>query len=714
MPTPVRAEALEALGLTPAKARDWTQATNRVLRKHPGRGRAQDAAWRELVETVLRARPTPFAVHEYLYAWVYRGRNEARQGPAPAWFPPADALSKTNVGRVMKGLVIRDFPAFHRWTTGHRDAFWDELLRRVGIRFRRTPKTVRDKKSSVRAPRWLPGAELNITESCFRAPADKPAILYGHEGVGHITTLTYGQLDRLANQVAHGLDRLRVGSRARVALYLPMTPESVAAYLGVLRSGRSVVGIADASAPADLAKRIRISRAELVITMDAYVRDGKPLKVYEKVKKAKGPRAIVLASEARGVATPLRPEDLTWTAFVGDRAPYAAQARKPDEETNILFSSGTTKDPKAIVWTQTTPIKCVVDAYLHHDVQADDVVAWPTSYGWMMGPWLTFAALVHGATMALYNGSPLSRAFGEFVSRARVTMLGVVPKLVRSWKANATMEGLDWSRIRRFSSTGETSDPSEMFYLMWLAGYKPVIEYCGGTEIGGGYITGTMVQPAAPATFTTAACGLDFLILDDKGAPARRGEVALVPPSIGLSTRILNYDHDEEYFDGFFRGPDGTELRRHGDQLERLGAGFFRHHGRLDDMINLNGVKTSVEEIRAAILHQPDVYDVKPIAVDVEGKGQRVLVVYAVPKDKKRVADRELAARIQAESSRRIKEHLNPLLSNVHEVVLVPELPQAGPGKTRTQRDFLKDYQARAGAAAGNGKHAARARVTAR
>src|SRR5256712_13218010 len=102
----------------------------------------------------------------------------------------------------------------------------------------------------------------------------------------------------------------------------------------------------------------------------------------------------------------------------------------------------------------------------------------------MMGPWLAYASLVNRATMALYVGATTTRAFGEFVDRARVTMLGVVPKLVRSWKMDGTMEGLVWHRIRGFSSTAEPSTPEEMLYLMFLAGYRPIVEYSGGRGIG--------------------------------------------------------------------------------------------------------------------------------------------------------------------------------------------------------------------------------------
>jgi len=358
-----------------------------------------------------------------------------------------------------------------------------------------------------------------------------------------------------------------------------------------------------------------------------------------------------------------------------------------------LFSSGTTKDPKGIPWTHTTPIKSAADAYLHLDVRPSDVLAWPTSFGWMMGPWLTYASLVNNATMALYVGSTTKRAFGEFVADAGVTMLGVVPKLVRSWKSDGAMEGLDWHRIRLFASTAEPSTPEEMLYLMFLAGYRPIIEYCGGTEIGGGYITGTVVQPCAPSTFTTPALGLDLAILDD-GQPARRGEVFLVPPSIGLSTDLLNYDNDEEYYAGVPKGPHGERLRRHGDQIEHLGGGYYRHLGRIDDMININGVKTSSEEVRSAIGNDL-VYDSKPIAVDLDGSGQHRLVVYAVPRDARLFGSDELRIQLRGEFQQSIKANLNPLLAHVEDVVLVSELPQAGPGKTRTMKDLRKDYLAR-------------------
>ncbi len=133
---------------------------------------------------------------------------------------------------------------------------------------------------------------------------------------------------------------------------------------------------------------------------------------------------------------------------------------------NILFSSGTTGEPKAIPWSQTTPIKCAADAHFHQDVRPGGVVVWPTNLGWMMGPWLIFAALMNRAALGLFYGAPTGREFGRFVQDCGATMLGVVPTLVKTWRNSGCMEGLDWRGVEVISSTGECSNADDMRWLM--------------------------------------------------------------------------------------------------------------------------------------------------------------------------------------------------------------------------------------------------------
>ncbi|MDZ7775345.1 MAG: AMP-binding protein [Bacteroidales bacterium] len=253
-----------------------------------------------------------------------------------------------------------------------------------------------------------------------------------------------------------------------------------------------------------------------------YGAKGKELPLYEKLLETDPVQTVVLPAREK-IAAPLRRGDLSWTDFLPESTAFTPVSCTAGEYCNILFSSGTTGAPKAIPWTHATPIKAAADGFAHQDIQPDDVVAWPTNLGWMMGPWLIFATLINQATMGLFYGAPTGKNFGRFVQDARVTILGVIPSMVKHWKQTGSLQGLNWTKIKLFSSTGESSNPQDYLWLMAQAGYKPVIEYCGGTEIGGGYMTGTLLQPASPAAFTTPALGLDIIILDDQQQPASEG-----------------------------------------------------------------------------------------------------------------------------------------------------------------------------------------------
>jgi acetyl-CoA synthetase len=363
-----------------------------------------------------------------------------------------------------------------------------------------------------------------------------------------------------------------------------------------------------------------------------------------------------------------------WSRFLAPTETFVPVDCDPEDTTNFLFSSGTTGDPKAIPWTHTTPIKCAMDGHLHHDIKPGEVVAWPTSIGWMMGPWLIYASLINRATMALYYGAPVTRGFCEFVRDARVQMLGVVPSLVKAWQSSGAVRGVDWTSIKMFSSTGECSNADDYLYLMSLAGYRPIVEYCGGTEIGGGYISGTIVRPSSPATFSSPCFGLDFYILDETGRPSRNGELFIVPPSIGLSNTLLNKDHHEVYYAQTPRGPKGEVLRRHGDETEELPGGYYRGHGRADDTMNLGGIKVSSTEIERALVSVPGVRETAAVAFDPPEGGPSLLVIYAV-------AEAGAAAdTLRKEMQRAISSRLNPLFK-IHDVVIVDALPRTASNK---------------------------------
>lgn len=683
----IEAQALVEAGLAPEAARDLVHRLGLLAAETDPVQR-----WGRISRELLRP-SHPFSVHQKIFQWNYRAWSAEKRGPAPAWIPTSDEIRGSNLGRWMSELGMASYEALHAWSVSRRADFWGRICHELEIVFQEPPTAVLDPASSPEIPRWFPGAKLNIAASCLVGDPDRIAIL-AHLN-GRLERVTLGELDRLTRRVSHGFQDAGLSPGDRVAVVLPMTVEAVAAYLGIIQAGGVVVSIADSFAAAEIATRLRIVPVKLVVTQDCLPRMGRLLPLYEKVIEAQAPRTLVIPKKkvARwrddGGLPPLRGGDLLWEDFLGRDDPFCPVPRDSDDPINILFSSGTTGDPKAVPWTQTTPIKCAADGYLHHDLHPGDVLAWPTSLGWMMGPWLIFAGLMNRCTLALYDEIPTGPGFCRFVEQAGVTVLGLVPSLVKAWRAGGAMEGVDWTRIRVFSSTGESSNEEDMLWLMGRAGYRPIIEYCGGTELGGGYITGTVVQPSPPATFSTPAMALDLAIRDEEGRETENGEVFLIPPSVGLSTMLVNADHHDVYFAGTPSGPEGVPLRRHGDQIERLAGGYFRAHGRVDDTMNLGGIKVSSIELERAVSGLDGLEGSAAIAVPPPGGGPSELVFYVVVAPPDRFRPEEMRESMQ----KQIRTFLNPLFK-IKEVVRIDALPRTASNKIM-RRKLRDDYARR-------------------
>ena len=640
--------------------------------------------WREFVQRFQAGAHQDFAEHWQLY------QSLSGSGTVPVWWPGDQELETSNVAWLLGVTGQASYRDLHHWSVENREAFWERVIDRVGVRFHTPSDRVLDLSSGVEQPVWLEGARYNIVESCFQAPPDATAIVFASEADPHPRTLSYGDLERQVCRVTNGLRQGGFREDDAIALYMPMTVECVAAYLGIIAAGCRVVSVADSFSAAELRKRMEITGAVAVVTLATYSWAGLQIDLYQKVRAAledssQDARAIVIPGANPGDLE-IADTDLLWDDFLGSSEKPGFSIGPPDRVTNVLFSSGTTGDPKAIPWTQLTPIKCAMDAHFHQDVRPADVVAWPTNIGWMMGPWLIYAALLNRAAMALFQGAPHGDGFIRFVETAGVTMLGLVPALVRAWRTRNLVGPNSWTQIRLFSSTGEVSNPEDSLWLMSRAGYRaPIIEYLGGTEIGGGLATGSVLLPAAPSAFSTPALGLDFVILNEAGlptSPGELGELFLIPPSVGLSQTLLNKDHHEIYYAGCPTGPDGETLRRHGDEFIAIGDGHFKAQGRTDDTMNLGGIKVSSIELEEVINEHPDVFESAAIAVQLRGEGAASLVVYIVA-----TSDPDLQQTAQ-DLNRRIAVELNPLFK-IHEVVPVDTLPRTASNKV--MRRELRD-----------------------
>lgn len=694
---------IEALGISSSIALKLYEDISEIINTH---GPSSPQTWTLLSKRLLHPL-LPFSFHQMMYYGCFKDF-----GPdPPAWSPDPEAAMLTNVGQLLErrgkeflGSTYKDpissFSHFQEFSVSNPEVYWKTILDELSVSFSVPPQCIlsenTSRESSLANPggQWLPGAYVNPAKTCLtlncKRTLDDVVIRWRDEGNDDmpVSSLTLEELRSEVWLVAYAIIALGLDRGSAIAIDMPMNVESVIIYLAIVLAGHVVVSIADSFAPLEISTRLKISEAKAIFTQDLIIRGDKSIPLYSRVVYAQAPMAIVIPTKGCSFSINLRDGDISWHDFLekatdlrGDE--FAAVEQPVEAFTNILFSSGTTGEPKAIPWTHVTPFKAAADAWCHMDIRKGDIVAWPTNLGWMMGPWLVYASLLNGASIALYNGSPLVSGFAKFVQDARVTMLGVIPSIVRIWKsANSTL-GYDWSAIRCFASTGEASSVDEYLWLMGRAQYKPIIEYCGGTEIGGGFVSGSLLQPQSLAAFSTPAMGCSLFVLGDDGHPIPQnvpgmGELALGPLMFGASSTLLNADHYNVYFKGMPLW-NGKILRRHGDVFERTSRGYYHAHGRADDTMNLGGIKVSSVEIeRVCNAVDSNVLETAAVGVPPPQGGPEQLVIAVVFKDSDDSTVDLDKLRISFNSA--VQKKLNPLFRISH-VVPCSSLPRTATNK---------------------------------
>eukprot|EP00529_Nitzschia_sp_RCC80_P010397 CAMPEP_0113453738 /NCGR_PEP_ID=MMETSP0014_2-20120614/7507_1 /TAXON_ID=2857 /ORGANISM="Nitzschia sp." /LENGTH=788 /DNA_ID=CAMNT_0000345131 /DNA_START=34 /DNA_END=2400 /DNA_ORIENTATION=+ /assembly_acc=CAM_ASM_000159 len=730
---------------------------------------------------------TPFEVHQICYQQVYEGVDDVK----PAWIPTPRTVCSTNNSNISKMMETKDmksYDEFYNWSISKkdeskRDEFWMESQKKIGIvwdveptsAFTYNKNTIENDTVDATDVEYFPNGQLNISDSCFnKRRHDETAIVYSMESRPRsLRTMSFDKLNKLSNQIANGLTTklgLQVGDA--VGICMPMTPESLAIYLGIVKAGCVVVSIADSFSAEEIATRCRLGNAKAVFTQDVIFRGSKFLPLFGRVldaaqrlleeeedvdndngssnddaKETKSdpgddnslkivvipgmlhateypdndngvwtdrPNGQALELHESVVSLMRLGHDASWYDLLdGPSDKFTSVKRSSMAPCNILFSSGTTGEPKAIVWSQSTPIKSAIDGYYHQDIHVGETIAWPTNIGWMMGPWLLFQ-LINGATIALFNGITSTEGFCQFVDEANISMVGVVPSLVKAWRTKNATDGCDWSKVRRFSSTGEASDPETYLWLMSrVPGYAPVIEYCGGTEIGGSFLSSTLVQPNVPSMFSSPVLGSQIMLMDVDGkvleessfypssSKSFSGELAIVPPSIGLSTTLLNRCHHTVYFKGMPCGPQGETLRRHGDEVEcvrnsqhlenttSMTTPYFRALGRCDDTMNIGGIKVGSVEIERVCNMVDEIQETAAIAVSGSKGGPARLVMYVVLDSKETCIEHAGKDKVKKTMQQAIKQRLNPLFG-ISDVVFVGSLPRTASNKV--MRRLLRDH----------------------
>ena len=545
--------------------------------------------------------------------------------------------------------------------------------------------------------RWFAGGRLN---TCYNAVdrhveagrGDQFAVIHDSPVTDSIRTLTFAQLQDQAARFAGVLQRQGVGYGDRVIIYMPMVPEALVAMLGCARIGAIHSVVFGGFAAHELAARIDDARPKLLVAASCGIEAGrvipyKPLLDGAIAHAAHKPeKCIVLARpQAKAAMTPGR--DLDWNEAIADAPLADCVPVAATDPLYILYTSGTTGQPKGIVRDNGGHAVALRWSMEHvYDVAPGEVYWAASDVGWVVGhSYICYAPLLNGNTTIVYEGKPVGTpdpgAFWRVIAQHGVVCLFTAPTAFRAIKKEDPdgrhIGRHDLSRFRTLFLAGERCDPDT---LRWAEAklQRPVIDHWWQTETGWAIAAncwGIEQLPVKAGSPTKAVPGYEVRVLDEAGDEKKSGEIGNIvvrlPLPPGNSPTL--WRNDQRYMDSYLSRYDGYYLT--GDAGYRDEDGYLYVMSRVDDVINVAGHRLSTGAMEEILAAHPDVAECAVFGVADELKGELPLGLVVL----KAGVDRS-EAELQRELIQRVREEIGPVAA-FKLVAAVARLPKTRSGK---------------------------------
>ena len=518
------------------------------------------------------------------------------------------------------GVRVPDYDALHAWSVARPEGFWGFLASFLGLPFASPPTRVRSDDPMPRT-RWFEGATLSYARALLHPPGvaedgAAKALVSVTEG-GAERALTRAELRELVARVQAGLRRLGVGRGDHVVALAANVPETVALLLACSGLGAVFASASpDFGADAAAARFVQL-RPKALFATAAYLYGGRLFETAGTAQRLRG-----LLGDVPAVALPYpgvdaEPPDgfAAWDAFLGEGGEPVLEDLPFDHPIYVLFSSGTTGAPKALVHRAGGALLThMKELALHCDVKAGDVVLYYTTCGWMMWNWLV-SALACGATVVLYDGSPVhphDLALFELAERHGVTLFGTSARYLHGLAAAGARPGerCDLSALRTVTSTGSPLSPSGFRYVYErVKADVHLASISGGTDIVGCFMLGVPTLPVYEGEIQRPGLGVDLAAYDDAGRPVwgRPGELVCRQPLPSMPLRLVGDEGFERYRRSYLAAYPG--VWRHGDLIEFTASGGIVVHGRSDATLNPGGVRIGTAEVYRALEAVPEVLE---------------------------------------------------------------------------------------------------------
>jgi acetyl-CoA synthetase len=605
--------------------------------------------------------------------------------------PPAELAAAANAQ-----------PGIYAEASSDRLAFWERQA--AELEWAEKWQTVLDWDAPF--AKWFVGGKLNASVNCLdrhvnAGRGDKVAFHWIGDGERERRDVTYGDLHKLVCQAANALTELGIRTGDRVAIYMPMIPETVAAMLACARIGAAHTVVFCGFSSEALKGRILDCDCSLVITTDGQFRRGAPTPVKpavdEAVKECAGVEHVLVVRRT-GEDVEWNPgRDVWWHDVVDKQADvHDAEAFDSEQPLYIMYTSGTTARPKGIFHTTGGYLTQVAATHRYiFDLKSDSDTYWcAADIGWVTGhSYIVYGPLCNGTTSIMYEGTPHpgdQDRWWKIIEKYKVSILYTAPTTIRTlmkW-GHELVEPYDLSSLRVLGSVGEPINPEAwMWYRTYVGGGStPVVDTWWQTETGA-----IMISPLPGVTATKPGAamqpfpGISADVVDNDGVPVPNGGggyLVITEPWPSMLRGI--WGDPQRYKDTYWSRFEGVYFA--GDGAKKDDDGDLWLLGRVDDVMNVSGHRISTTEVEHALVGHPAVAEAAVVGAADAMTGQAI-VAFVTPRGS--VAEDETRGDQFVQSLRNhVAKEIGPI-AKPRQILVTPELPKTRSGKI--MRRLLRD-----------------------
>ena len=607
-------------------------------------------------------------------------------------FPPADEFAaRANADAGLYDEAATDRLAF--WARQARelvtwDTEWDQVLDWTNPPF----------------AKWFTGAKLNVAYNCVdrhveAGHGDQVAIHWEGEP-GDTRTITYADLYRSVCQAANALTELGVRKGDRVAIYMPMIPETAIAMLACARLGAPHSVVFGGFSADALKGRIQDADARVVVTADGGYRRGsasalKPA-VDTALRECPDVHSVLVVRRTGQPIDWTDGRDVWWHDLVESQSEqHTPEAHDAEHPLYILYTSGTTAKPKGILHTTGGYLTQV--AYTHRnvfDLKPETDIFWcAADIGWVTGhSYIVYGPLTNRATTVMYEGTPDTPHKGrwwEIAATYGVTILYCAPTAIRTfmkWGDDIPAQH-DLSSLRLLGTVGEPINPEAwIWYRRHIGGDRtPVVDTWWQTETGAIMISPLPgVAAAKPGSAMKALPGIGADVVDDTGTPVPNGGggyLVLTEPWPAMLRTI--WGDDARYRDTYWARFADQGYYFAGDGAKKDEDGDIWLLGRVDDVMNVSGHRISTTEVESALVSHAKVAEAAVVGATDPMTGQGIVAFVIL-----RAEAGDGGEGVVGELRDHVAKEIGPI-AKPRQIMVVPELPKTRSGKI--MRRLLRD-----------------------